>query len=121
MRSIKTLKLSGTQVYGSNTIGEIIEILPEVFNKFDIECSCDYSGITFSFDLYTSDIVDTISPDAVIYVLERIREFVSFDTLQVGFTYTDFGNGTTDSGILTFEMSYNTSNIDKIVYSVVDD
>ena len=118
MRSIKTLMLSGTQVYGSNTIGEIIEIISEVFNKFDIKCSCDYSGITFSFDLYKSDMVDTISPYAVIYVLERIRDYMSFDMLHVGFTYTDFCNGAVDSGILTFDITQYTSNIDMLVYSV---
>ena len=121
MRVIKTFMISGTQLYGSNTIGEIIGILPDVFNKFDIECSCDYPAITFRFDLYASDIVDTISPDAVIYVLNKIREFVPFDAIHVGLTYTDFDNGVTDSGILTFQISPYTCNIDEIVYSAIND
>lgn len=115
MRVIKTLTLTGTHEYGSNTIGEIVGILPDSFHKFTVECSCGDDNIGFCFEITNAD-NDGISPDDVAYVLNRIRDFVSYDTICVYYTYFDIDDEKPGVGAYMFDLTQDTDNVVELVY-----
>ena len=121
MGRILTCYLSGTQKYGSTTFTDIISIVTEVFHKFDIKVCHVESAIQFTFEVTNEDNYG-ISPDDVIYVLNRIREFVSFDVIYVGITYMTYSETVgAGKGIGMIDFTPDTDDIDAQIYSYLDE